>query len=306
MDKDSAGARVFTDRKRLNELSRQPIANNSTMMKSILLRLFLGRTPHILAVVAIFLTSGPISGHSSTASETQPAAPSGIVLETMNASGYTYILVESGQQKTWVAIPEAPVKKGETVQYQEGMPMENFHSKTLNRTFPVIVFSPGLTHGEEIEKPQPDASVPTADKSFSSAVQAETTAQTLPDKEMTTSGGSTGAIAPFTEIKVEKAVGENSHTVAEIFAKAKELDGKTVRLRGKIVKMNVNIMGRNWLHLQDGTGEPMSNTHDLVVTTAETPTQDQVVTVEGTMTANKDFGAGYSYAAIIENAKIIP
>ena len=275
------------------------------MMKPIQPQPFLGQTRIILMLVTIFLTAGLTPGNSSAVSEAQPTELSGIILETMNASGYTYILVESGQQKTWVALPETPVKKGETVQYQEGMPMENFHSKTLSRTFPVIVFSPGLTHGEEIEKPQPDAST-AADKSFSSAVQAETTAQTLPDKEMTTSGGSTGAIAPFTEIKVEKAVGENSYTVAEIFAKAKELDGKTVRLQGKIVKMNANIMGRNWLHLQDGTGDPMSNTHDLVVTTAETPSQDQVVTVEGTMKANKDFGSGYSYAAIIESAKIIP
>jgi|JFJP01.1.fsa_nt_gi hypothetical protein len=306
MDKDSPGARFFTDRKRLNELSRQLIANKSTMMKSILLQPFSGRKYVILTLVAIFLTSGLISGHSSATSETQPAGQSGIILETMNASGYTYILVESGQSKTWVAIPETPVKKGEAVHYQEGMPMKNFHSKTLNRTFPVIVFSPGLTPGVEIEKPKPDASAPAADKSFSSAVQAETTAKAMPDKEMTASGGSTGAIAPFTEIKIEKALGENSHTVAEIFAKAKELDGKTVRLRGKIVKMNLNIMGRNWLHLQDGTGDPMTNTHDLVVTTAETPAQDQVVTVEGTMSAKKDFGAGYSYAAIIESAKIIP
>ena len=305
MDKDSPGARFFTDRKRLNELSRQLIANKSTMMKSILLQPFSGRKYVILTLVAIFLTSGLISGHSSAASETQPADQSGIILETMNASGYTYILVESGQQKTWVAIPETPVKKGEIVHYQEGMPMENFHSKTLDRTFPVIVFSPGLTHGEEIKNPKQDVA-PAADQSFSSAVQAETTAKALPDKEMTASGGSTGAIAPFTEIKIEKALGENSHTVAEIFANAKELDGKTVRLRGKIVKMNLNIMGRNWLHIQDGTGDPMTNTHDLVVTTAETPAQDQVVTVEGTMSAQKDFGAGYSYAAIIESAKIIP
>ena len=123
---------------------------------------------------------------------------------------------------------------------------------------------------------------------------------------MTSSGGSTGAVVPFSEVKVEKAQGENSYTVAEIFSKTQELDGKIVRLRAKVMKVNPNIMGHNWLHLQDGTGDPLTNSHDLVVTTAESPALDQVVTVEGKLTANKDFGAGYSYTAIIENAKIIP
>ena len=64
-------------------------------------------------------------------------------------------------------------------------------------------------------------------------------------------------------------------------------------------------MGRNWIHLQDGTGDPMSNTHDLVVTTTETVENGKTITIEGVLAANKDFGAGYKYVAIVEDAKTV-
>lgn len=265
-----------------------------------------------LVIAAIMLYGGLLSAAASLPT-TSMTAESGRIIETMNANGYTYLLIDSGAAaRTWVAIPETTVKVGDTVHYAKGMIMNDFHSKTLNRTFASVVFSPGLTG----QAPESDKKVATAspagektaaaspaadDSSFSAAVQAET----QPEPAMTTSGGSTGAIVPFAEIKVEKAEGENGHTVLEIFKQAKELDGKVVRLRGMVMKVNLNIMGKNWVHLQDGTGDPMTNTHDLVVTTAETPNQGDTVTVEGTMRAAKDFGAGYSYAAIIEDAKIV-
>lgn len=260
-------------------------------------------------VLAVFFFIVLPSQHSfaSTPLSTQAktGSTSGTVQETMNSGGYTYLLVDSGLAKTWVAIPETTVKTGEKVQYKEGMTMENFHSTSLNRTFATIVFSPGLTGEPEPTDKKPQTQMP-QDQSFASAVKAETETKPAPDKEMTSSGGSTGAVAPFSEIKVDKAQGENSYTIAEIFAQAKELDSKTVRLRAKIVKVNPNIMGRNWIHLQDGTGNPLTNSHDLVVTTSLNLVQDQVVTIEGKVAANKDFGAGYSYTAIIEDAQILP
>ena len=81
--------------------------------------------------------------------------------------------------------------------------------------------------------------------------------------------------------------------------------GQKVRLQGKVVKFSASIMGRNWVHLQDGSGNPMNNTHDLVVTTQETVVKDQIVILEGVLAANKDFGAGYSYSAIVEEAQLI-
>jgi aspartyl/asparaginyl-tRNA synthetase len=92
--------------------------------------------------------------------------------------------------------------------------------------------------------------------------------------------------------------------VGECFEQAKNLNSKTVRVRGKVMKVSRMIMGKNWLHIQDGTGNPLKNEHDLVVTTADEPAVDAVVTVEGTLNANRDFGAGYKYEVIIEDAKV--
>jgi hypothetical protein len=140
-------------------------------------------------------------------------------------------------------------------------------------------------------------------QSFTDAVKAENKAVPIPPKQL--SGGSAGARAPYAEVKVTKATGPNAYTVAEIFAKSKELNGKIVRVRGKVVRFNPAIMGKNWIHLQDGTGDPMHNTHDLVATSMAQVTVGEVITVEGKLAADKDFGAGYVYAAIIEGAKVI-
>ncbi len=230
---------------------------------------------------------------------------SGTVIQTMNASGYTYMQVDTGSAKSWVAIPETSLQVGDTVNYLEGMVMSNFQSKTLNRTFPSIVFSSGL-QGQKSFNPHgtKPTKVSQTEDSFSAAVQAEKTQSQAP-KEEAVSGGSAGAMAPFTEIKVEKIAGENGYTVEEIFSNSQELDGKIIRVRGKVVKYNPNIMGKNWIHIQDGSGDPMENTHDLVVTTTEQLTSEDIIVIEGKMTANKDFGAGYSYTALIEEAKLV-
>lgn len=229
---------------------------------------------------------------------------SGTVMETMNASGYTYIQVDSGTAKEWVAIPETTVAAGDKVSYSQGMVMENFYSKSLDRSFSSIIFSPGLAEGGQ-KVASADTSAP-EDDSFAAAVAREQQ-QNTPDPAagmVETSGGSTGAVVPFTEVKVEKAAGENSYTVEEVFSMAAELQDKNIRVRGKVVKVSPHIMGRNWIHLQDGTGDPMNNTHDLVVTTDETVASDDVIIVEGKLAADKDFGAGYKYSAILEEAKI--
>lgn len=231
-----------------------------------------------------------------------PDAPtaSGTIIENMDASGYTYMLIETGAGQSWVAIPATPVEKGAKVTYYEGMVMKDFTSKTLNRTFDAVVFSSGLA-GQSNEPAQK----PGQDDSFAAAVKAEKKVGTAsPDPAMAASGGSSGAIVPFEEISVEKSTAANGYSVEEVFTKAKELTGKKVQVRGKVVKFSPLIMGKNWIHLQDGTGNPMQNSHDLVVTSDETVEVDSVVTMEGILAAEKDFGAGYKYAAIVEEATI--
>ncbi len=246
-----------------------------------------------LAVLMMF--SGAASG-SPTATEANPAGKvkakeeaakplsslSGKVVETMNSGGYTYVLLEKHGKKTWVAVPEIKVSVGQEMAFQPGPEMTNFPSKTLNRTFDRIIFSAG---------PAP--------------AQSASGKQSAEDRQAKTGAGSMAAAVPAgKDIKVEKAKGADAYTVGEIFAKRKTLDKKTVVVRGKVVKVSAGIMGANWIHVQDGTGDSKKSTHDLVVTSQDLPSVGDIVTLKGVLSADKDFGAGYRYDAIIEKASI--
>jgi hypothetical protein len=215
------------------------------------------------------------------------------------------MLVTSAGKDIWVAIPETPVKNGAEIKYYQGMEMKEFNSKTLNRTFPSIIFSSGIATEkveQQVEAVQPNDS----NDSFASAVQAESSnAGPAAINDTKGSAGSSGAIVPLAEISVEKVTAANGYSVGELFNQAKNLTGKKVQIRGKVVKVSPAIMGKNWIHLQDGTGDPMKNTHDLVITTNENIELGSTVIFEGVITANKDFGAGYKYDAIVEEAILI-
>ncbi|MHB9096883.1 MAG: hypothetical protein ACYC5X_03575 [Syntrophales bacterium] len=68
----------------------------------------------------------------------------GKVLQVIDAGSYTYLEVEEKGQKLWVAALKAKVNKGETVEFPDSKPMENFQSKTLNKTFDKIIFADSL------------------------------------------------------------------------------------------------------------------------------------------------------------------
>jgi len=120
------------------------------------------------------------------------------------------------------------------------------------------------------------------------------------------SGGSEGAkaAAPSEPIKVEKAKGADAYTVSETYEKAAKLDKKTVVVRGKVVKVSKGIMGKNWVHLRDGSGDAGKGTNNLVATTQDAPIVGDVVTATGTLYKDKDFGAGYKYQVIVEEATV--
>lgn len=100
---------------------------------------------------------------------------------------------------------------------------------------------------------------------------------------------------------IEKAQG--GKTIAEVFAQKDRLAGQMVVIRGKVVKTNPRIMGKNWLHVRDGSGAEGSN--DLTVTTVgAAPTVGDTVVVTGPVVLNKDFGMGYTYDVLIEDAEV--
>jgi hypothetical protein len=106
------------------------------------------------------------------------------------------------------------------------------------------------------------------------------------------------------DVKVPKATGPDARTVAEVMTKSADLKEKTVTVRGKVVKYNPGIMGKNWIHLRDGSGSAADKTDDLLVTTMEQAKVGDVVVVKGIVRTDKDFGAGYAYKVLVEEAKL--
>ncbi len=194
--------------------------------------------------------------------------------EVIQTSRYTYVRVLSeNDQDYWIAINKADVKEGTTYFWSEGMEMNNFTSKELNRTFPSIFFVQDFTDQPILH---------------SRPMQSQGTMAGQPQTEETQG------------IQVEKVKG--GYTIAELFSQKNALNGKTVMVRGQVVKFSPQIMKRNWVHLQDGTRD--GDHYDLAVTTNDTVSLGEVVVMEGKVSVNKDFGAGYVYDLILEEGKI--
>ena len=199
----------------------------------------------------------------------------GKVLETMDSGGYTYVRVGTAQGEIWAATRVFKVAVGAEVVVPAGTPMRQFQSKTLNRTFESIYFV--------------------------GSIQVRGAAATTPVAPHPTAPSKPAPSEATVEVgKIEKA--EGGHTIAEIYAQQSKLGSTSVKVRGKVVKVNNGIMGTNWVHLRDGTGSDGQN--DLTVTTNDTTSVGSVVVATGTLALNKDFGGGYKYAVILEKAKL--
>jgi hypothetical protein len=222
---------------------------------------------------------------------------SGKVQQVMNSGGYSYIyLLKDNGEKIWIAVTETRANVGDRMSFKEGLVMKNFESKTLKRTFDTIVFSNGVV---------PQSGGAAASSPVKPAPQAAAQQAAMPPQQQTTPMGSKVAVMPKEKrISVKKAVGPNAYTIAEIYRNSAKLDKKQIVVRGKIVKVTTGIMKRNWVHIQDGSGSQTKGTHNLVCTTTAKPHLDDVVTVKGTVTKDRDFGYGYRYNVLIENATI--
>lgn len=211
-----------------------------------------------------------------------PGTVTGTIAETMNSGGYTYARLRTGTTDTWIAANELPVKTGDRITAAIDTPMENFNSKTLNRSFPLIYFVSDVTREGEARAIQPAVSAaPTPAASHGDA-----------------------AASAVTQVVEPIAPAPGGVTIAEIWARRKALSGTVVVVRGKVVKVNNQIMGSNWFHLQDGSGIARDGTNDLTITTSASVTVGDIVTVSGTLATDKDFGSGYAYDAIVEKATV--
>jgi hypothetical protein len=91
-------------------------------------------------------------------------------------------------------------------------------------------------------------------------------------------------------------------SVTALHQEKSALKGQEIRVQGKVVKVNNGIMGRNFLHIQDGTGDQDSN--DLTVTSKQTANVGDQVSITGRVVLNREFGSGYSYPLLLEDASV--
>ena len=205
----------------------------------------------------------------------------GTVLETMDSGGYTYVFVETDNDKRWMATRQTVVQVGDTVQAFQGMPMTEFESKSLNRTFDVVYFLDGLENLSTPAMPEEQSSgeLPAGHPSINDAVE-----------------------TPAADAEVAEL--EPGQNIAYVYANTDELANQQISLRGKVVKYNAGILGWNFIHIQDGTGDVADGSNDLTVTSKATTAVGETIVVTGTIILNKDFGAGYSFPVLMEDASI--
>lgn len=193
-------------------------------------------------------------------------------LEVIQTPNYTYVRASEDDKEYWLAINAADIVVGETYFWSKGMEMKEFTSKELKRTFRNIYFI------DDFSKDVITAGAKPAPKTMGGR-------QMAPEKA---------------GIKVDRAPG--GITIAELYAKRDQYSGKRVILRGEVVKFARDIMKINWAHIQDGTKNGAD--YDLTVTTHDSVTVGNVVTFEGTVILKKDFGYGYFYEVLLEDAKL--
>jgi hypothetical protein len=211
--------------------------------------------------------------------EASAVSVTGKVLEVRNVDSYTYLRLGTSNGELWAAILAAKVRKDSTVTIENGVIMNDFFSKSLKKTFPHVLF--GSLAG---------AATPSTARGHALG----TNFPLIPAQKLDT----------INDAEVAKASGANAYTVAEIIARSAELRDKPVVLHARVVKFNGGIMGRNWLHLRDGSGSAENETNDILATSAGEARVGDVVTVKGIIRTDKDFGAGYAYKVMIEEATL--
>jgi hypothetical protein len=226
----------------------------------------------LAAMAMLFVNAGWAAGDPPAA---QGQTVRGEVLEMKAVDPYIYLRLKTKEGELWAAVNKAPVQKGAEVTIENAMMMYNFESKSLKKTFDRIIFG------------------------------------TLAGTGPASASGDLGQIhrgviqtPGVADAMVPKAQGPDARTVAEIIGKRAELKDKPVLLRGKVVKVSSAVMGKNWLHLRDGSGTAKDNTNDIIVTTMEQTAVGSVVVARGVVRTDVDLGSGYAYKVLIEDATL--
>ena len=241
----------------------------------------------MLLMIVVFASCVRNKNGQMNQSEMQVEGNSFEVVEVVQGNIYTYLKVREAAGEKWMAISRQEIEAGDVYYYDEGLQMTNFHSKEIDRTFEEIYFVSTIS-----------TSPITGSENAMGGMHGMGSMGAMPS--MDSHQGKVETEKSST-ISMEKSAGEI--TVAQIFADREKFSGKEIELRGIVVKVNKEIMGKNWIHIQDGTGD--NGVFDLTVTSLDVAEVNDEVTLKGKITLNKDFGYGYSYDVIMEEATLV-
>ncbi len=226
-----------------------------------------------------------------------PGAPKvfGEITDVIAAAGYTYVEIDTGKGKVWAAGPETSLKVGDRTGFVTEMPMANFHSKSMNRDFPMIYFV-----NSYLAEDGSAMAVEVKDLSGSAAPGSGMPAGMMGGMGSLHAPASVHAkTQPVTTTATKIAPVKGGHTIAEVYAQKAALKDKTIHVRGQVTKYTASVMGKNWLHLVDGSGQ-----EDLTVVTTDTSAVGDTVVIEGKLSLDKDFDFGYFYPLLVEDARV--
>lgn len=250
-----------------------------------------------LALITLFSTfsyaveaghEGQDHAKSETATKQAHKIYYGKILEIKPAMGYKYLKIDEDGTEIWVAIANAPVAVGDKVGYDKKTMMQDFQSKTLNQKFKEIFFASDVYLPQKVQKPK-------SMKDMLGLSPAKKDPHTGMGRGMTPSEENKTTAKPFVQ--------KDAYTVEEIHMWRKELKDQLITIKGSVFKVSKKIMKLDWVHLGDGTGNEKKLTDDLVFTAADTTLkQGDKVIAKGKVIVDKDFGYGYFYKVIIQDA----
>jgi len=200
-----------------------------------------------------------------------------VVNEILPATRYVYLHVSEGEEQFWIATRKKEIAKGKNYFYRGGLLKTNFESKEYNRMFKKIYLVSNLV--------AEDHAIHSANSNTPNPVDRE---ETEPKENIPT----------HTEKNIEH---KGTLTIAELVKNPKKYEGHTVQIHGECVKVNPNIIDRNWIHIKDGSKDDF----DLVITSNIFIPEGTIVTMRAVVSLNRDFGAGYKYDLILENGTLV-
>lgn len=202
-----------------------------------------------------------------------------VVQEIMNTKKYTYLSVTEGDETRCLAIPLNPdLEVGATYYYMGGIKMNTFEKMNFKEDFQTVVLVGGVSNipilGNGIQ--------------MGGEPSGEAVAQNI------------GNMEPINIKDLDGGV-----ELSELLSNPTAYNGKTIKVKGQCVKVNNHILNRNWVHIQDGSTNSSNEKNDLAITTQDVIPIGATVIFEGKIILNKDFGAGYRYDVLMEEAQLV-